>query len=197
MGKYCSHNRSLEVCYGGSRHKKLFLGAKGNLLVQNRLNSKIRKWNQKTASPWNLCKHLVIKEAEHQVENRACTGHFRLVVAKIVSRDSGIESKNFTCKRNTISEEYTTIMFTNGNSIGSRTKTTQELARFLVVILDLRCLFLAPSECKGSGACESCDEEVLLLAIVARRSDRCPIIGWCTIFVRYNSYYLSTIILYK
>jgi len=27
-------------------------------------------------------------------------------------------------------------MFTNGNSIGSRTKTTQEIARVLVVILD-------------------------------------------------------------
>ena len=111
-------------------------GPKPPECVWVRLNSKIRKWNQKTASPWNLCKHLVIKEAEHEVENRAFTGHFRLVVAKIVSRDSGIESKTLTCKRNTISEEYTTIMFTNGNSIGSRIDTTQEIARVLVMILD-------------------------------------------------------------
>jgi hypothetical protein len=116
------------------------LWARGNLLAQNRLHSKIRKGTQKTASPgpWNLCKHrdLVIKEGEHHVENTVFMGHYRLVVAKIASQGSGIESKKFTCKRNKISEEYTTIMFTKGNSIGSRTDTTQEIARDIVMILD-------------------------------------------------------------
>ena len=114
--KHWSQNTSLDECYAGRRHKKLI--CQGNLLVQNRLQSKIPIGLQIIASPWNLWKHEVIKQGENQVQSWAIWSHKRLIVAYIAALGPGIVSEKFTYRRKTIWEEYPTVMFkyTKGNS---------------------------------------------------------------------------------